>query len=219
MTRLRATRYLGLGGRLLALGGTAYFLIATSAYQPPPSTVPQSSNQQTCYHDDQALTFHVTGTCGAEGTITVMSEADDCAIAIQGAGAVSLPSAGRFDVTNAQTVSLSESTWKVSGYLPETTTVAPGPFTVVGSDASPTLGTRDAGGEDTGPFTVVGSDASPTLGTHDAGATGAGGAVGQTAVHGKLVARSCTYQRNGGQQTLSCVDDYAISCQAVLTPQ
>lgn len=207
MTRFRGARYLGLGGRLLALGGTAYFLIATSSY-PPPSNV--SSNQQTCYHNDQALTLHVTGTCGAEGTITVMSEADDCTIAIQGAGAVGLPSAGRFDVTDAQTVSLSESTWKVSGYLPETTAAAPGPFTVVGSDASATLGTRDAGGGDTGPFAVVGSDAS---------ATGAGGEVGQNTIHGKLVSRSCTYQRSGGKQTLSCVDDYAISCQAVLTPQ
>ena len=197
-------RYLGLGARLLALGGTAYFLIATSAYQPPPS----NANQQTCYHDHQALTFHVTGTCGSEGNITVMSEADDCAIAIQGAGAVGLPSAGRFDGTGAETVSLSESAWKVSGYLPETTTADPGPFTVVGSDASAPLGTRDAGGTDTGPFTVVGSDAG--------GATGAGG---QNTSHGKLVSRSCTYQRSGGRQTLSCLDDYAVSCQAVLTPQ
>jgi hypothetical protein len=199
VTRLRAGHCLGLAGRLLALGGTAYFLIATSSY-PPPSNIPPNSSQQACYHDDEALTFHVTGTCGAEGTITVMSEADDCAIAIEGAGAVGLPSAGRFDVTSAQTVSLSESTWKASGYLPETTTVAPGPFTVVGSDASATGGTRDAG-----PFTVVGSDA---------GATGA-----TDPLHGKLVARSCTYQRNGNTQTLSCLDDYAISCQAVLTAQ
>jgi hypothetical protein len=218
VTRLRAGRSLGLAGRLLALGGTAYFLIATSSY-PPPSNVPPNSSQQACYHDDEALTFHVTGTCGPEGTITVMSEADDCAIAIQGAGAVGLPSAGRFDVTSAQTVSLSESTWKVSGYLPETTAVAPGPFTVVGSDAGATAGTRDAG-----PFTLAGSDASATGGTRDAGpftvvgsdasATGA-----SDPTHGKLVARSCTYLRNGSAQTLSCLDNYTSSCQAVLTPQ
>ena len=59
-----------------------------------------------------------------------------------------------------------------------------------------------------GTLSVVGSDAG--------GATGAGG---QNTSHGKLVSRSCTYQRSGGRQTLSCLDDYAVSCQAVLTPQ
>jgi len=179
VTKSGFARRLGLGARLLALGGTAYFLIATSAYQPPPPTTPQNSGQQACYHAAQTLTFHVTGTCGAEGNITVMSDVDDCAIAVQGAGSVGLPSAGRFDVTSAGTVSLSESAWKISGYLPETTTT------------------------DTGPFTVVGSDAGVATGSS----------------HDKLVSRSCTYQWSGVRQSLSCMDDYAVGCQATLAPQ
>jgi hypothetical protein len=118
-------------------------LIATSSYPPPHS----GTSSQTCYHNGQALTFHVTGTCGAEGNITVRSETDDCAIAVQGAGAVGLPSAGRFDVTGATSVSLSASTWKISGYLPETTAANTGPFTVVGSDAGGASGPGGTSGQ------------------------------------------------------------------------
>jgi len=184
VTKSGFVRRLGLGARLLALGGTAYFLIATSSY-PPPSTTPQNSGQQTCYHAAETLIFHVTGTCGAEGNITVMSDVDDCAIAVQGAGSVGLPSAGRFDVTSAGTVSLSESAWKISGYLPETVTTGTGPFTIVGSDAG--------------------------------GVTGSTSVAGQSTSHGKLVSRSCTYQSI--KPSLSCMDDYALGCQAILTPQ
>jgi len=112
-----ALRYrLSLGARVFALVGTGYFLVATSAPYTP-------SSHQSCTHQAQTVTFHVTGTCGPEGDITATSPANDCTIAIAGAAAVGLPSAGRFDGDGADTVSLSQSAWTLSGYLPEATII------------------------------------------------------------------------------------------------
>ena len=83
--------------RLAALLGTSYFLIATSQEYDP---------YQRCNHASQTVVFHVTGTCGPEGDVTMTSLANDCAISVQGGGAVGLPSAGRYTSTQDHPASL-----------------------------------------------------------------------------------------------------------------
>jgi hypothetical protein len=109
-------------GRLAALLGTSYFLIATSQYEP-------ESNQK-CNHSSQTVAFHVTGTCGPEGDVTMTSFANDCAISVQGGSAVGLPSAGRYVYSQDHPASLTVDLWTLSSYLPE------GASTVV-QDAAP----------------------------------------------------------------------------------
>jgi hypothetical protein len=235
MTKSSSSRLIALGVRLVALLGTSYFLVATSApYEP--------SSVQTCTHANQSMTFHVTGTCGTEGDITVTSQVDDCAIAVQGASSVGLPSAGRFDSkssqSGAQSVSLSQSSWTLSGYLPEGTlgsTADAGIFTVVrDARASEDLaGTGDSAvftvmrdtqaavdlgaTADTGGFTVV-RDAQVSI---DVGAapSGAGGSSATIGNHGYLVSRTCYRSVDNTSGSLSCYDNSAYSCQATLMPR
>ncbi len=225
-------RFWSVTARLAVMGATSYFLIATSAPREPhaPDTQTQTSSQY-CYHSAETRAFHVTGTCGPEGDITVMSDYNDCAIAVRGGPAVGLPSAGRFDGTSGQSVSLGTSSWRISGYLPEGTLKSvpdAGPFTVVPSDAGPS-GTPSDGGRDVGVF-IVSSDAAAD--PRDAGSfivtapdaspdlrapSGAGGTGGSTiTAHGTLVSRSCTYQWSSGQPSLWCTDDRGLGCQAYL---
>jgi hypothetical protein len=233
MTRSSSSRLLALGIRLVALLGTTYFLVATSApYEP--------SRAQSCTHVAQSVAFHVAGTCGPEGDITVTSQVDDCAIAVQGASSVGLPSAGRFDSTSSQSgsqsVSLSQSNWTLSGYLPEGATgSAPdaGVFTVVrdaqasgdlasAADAAVFTVVRDAQAgvdlgamADTGVFTIV-RDAQVSV---DVGASpsGAGGSPSTVGSHGKLVSRTCNRSAGTTSGSLSCYDDSVYRCQATLT--
>jgi hypothetical protein len=182
------TNPLRLAARLAALLGTSYFLIATSAPY-------EESARQVCYHTAQSLTLHVMGTCGPEGDVTLTSAEDDCAIAVQGGGAVGLPSAGRFSNTNGNSVSLSLDTWTLSGYLPESATSA-----TVKVDAGVFAVDRDAG---------VSGDIG---GLRDSGSTG-----GQTTVvsHGNLVERECSNTYNA-PLSLRCNDTSGSGCQAVL---
>jgi hypothetical protein len=187
--------------RLLALLGTSYFLIATSApVDPgPPSTATWTSTSttlQSCWHTAESVSFHVTGTCGPEGDIVVSSPANECAIMALGAAALGLPSAGRFDSSSGGLVS---SAWHLSGYLAEGAAGAAGQgdvpiFTVV-QDAGADAGVPRA---DAGPFAVV----------TDAG----------TVAHGKAVLRTCTYQAGvTGSPSLACSDDGRAVCTALLT--
>jgi hypothetical protein len=108
----RSVSRLGLVARLAALFGTSYLLIATSQPYDYPG-------RQVCNHPLESVAFHVTGTCGAEGDVTMTSLANDCTISVQGGGDVGLPSAGRFVNTMGTTVSLMRDTWTLSAYLPE----------------------------------------------------------------------------------------------------
>jgi hypothetical protein len=174
-------------GRLAALLGTSYFLMATSVpYEP----------YQTCYHPYQSVAFHVTGTCGPEGDVTMTSLADDCAISVEGGGNVGLPTAGRFAYSNGQTASLTANAWTLSGYLPE--------------------GANLPGGADAGFFGVE-SDAQPNA---DVGTSRDGpGPDTQvpTVSHATLIEREC---ENSPPSPLSvtCRDGTSTSsCQAMLT--
>lgn len=223
MSKGRLIHRLGLVGRLVALVGTSYFLIATSrAYEPGEHYQPQS-----CNHAAETVTFHVAGSCGPEGDITAVSATNDCAIAVRGAGVLGLPSAGRFSAVGTSVVSLKESAWTISGYLPEAASAAladAGIFTVVPSDAS-AIGKPDAAvftassdsgvsglGHDAGVFTV-GSDART-----DAIAAGTGGSGGFTTGHVNLAVRTCWYLP-GSTPGLSCSGTNASACQATLTPR
>lgn len=211
MTRCR----LAVVARLVALLGTSYFLVATSQVQEPWSTstftstsTSTSTAPQSCWHSAESLAFHVTGTCGPEGDIVVTSPPNECAIMVQGAAAVGLPSAGRFDSSSG---GLGASAWHLSGYLAEGT----GAVTAQGDAAVFTV-VRDAGTgaarADGGAFTVVadgGADARVFTVVPDP-------APG----HGKAVLRTCTYQVNSpGPASLACSDDGRVACTAVLTPR
>jgi hypothetical protein len=125
--------------RLAALLATSYLLIATS-YVPPENCgsgggCGGTGGSQVCEHLSETATFRVSGACGPEGDVVVSSAAGECGITVQGAGAVGLPSAGRFETREHRAVSLSQDVWTLSGYLPEA--VAPGG--TAGPHATPTL--------------------------------------------------------------------------------
>jgi hypothetical protein len=208
------SRWLAIVPRLAALLGTSYFLIATSApvdnYPPPTSTFTSTSTSpQSCWHSAESVSFHVTGTCGPEGDIVVTSPPNECAIMAQGAAAVGLPSAGRFDSSSG---GLTSSAWHLSGYLAEASAAGTGQ-----GDAAVFTVVRDAGADagapraDGGMFTVVadaGADARGFTVVTDAGVAG----------HGKAVLRNCTYQMAvAGSVSLACSDDGRTACTAVLT--
>jgi len=152
MSRLR--RAVFLAPRLAALLATSYLLVATS-YVPPDDCSGgagcgghggSGGLTDVCHHLDESVPFHVTGTCGPAGDIVVTSTADECIIVVQGAGAVGIPPAGRFEAREHQVVDLILDVWTLSGYPPEAAMsgVVPsqpdaGTFTVAGSHATPTL--------------------------------------------------------------------------------
>ena len=235
-------RWLMIVPRLAALLGTSYFLLATSA---PPEYEYQGGSggsgvsngaEGPCYHTSQSLRFHVTGTCGPEGDIVVSSPTDECAIMVQGAAAVGLPAAGRFDTSYGGTVSLSSTAWSLSGYLAEEGAAGTGQgdasvFTIVrdaGSDASGTA-RADAGvvvadaGADARGFTVVadaGTDAQVFTAVADAGADARVFTVvadAGAAAHGKAVLRTCTQTTGSVSWSLACSDDERAACAASLT--
>jgi hypothetical protein len=130
--RLRAR--LGLAGRLATLLGTSYFLIATSQTDPdvPPTRTDPPSQ---CTHGDIRFSYLVTGSCGPAGQINLISPANECAVSLQGATALGLPSAGRFDSSGVNHPDPSKGGWSLAGYLPEGAATAlpsadAGPFTV-----------------------------------------------------------------------------------------
>jgi hypothetical protein len=175
--------------RLIVLAGTSYFLVATS-YEPAQPPLPNAP--KTCNHATETLTFQVTGTCGPEGSITVISPMDECAVAVTGASAVGLPSAGRFDGTDDGVVSLARSPWSLSGYLPESQVWA-------GPQA------------DAGPFTVVGRDAQ--AGKDPSGSSAAADQ------HNTPLVRTCSYQAGSSTSVpsiLKCSGGGAPDCQAAL---
>lgn len=178
--------------RLVMMLGTSYFLVATSKYEP-------DSPGQHCYHASETQTFQVTGTCGPQGVIIVTSPADECAIAVRGAGAVGLPSAGRFSTSADDTVSLASSPWTLSGYLPEG---------VGGTSAEPDAGT----------FTVVrDAQAAPDLGSAPVG-PGTGGQTTVPGQHPTPALRSCSYQPGTAiTSSLWCDGGGTPSCGATLT--
>jgi hypothetical protein len=103
-------RPLGVAGRLTAMLATTYVLVATSE--------PYSSRGPACLHLREQVSFNVAGTCGAPGVITVVTEEDECAIAVVGAGAVGLPAGGSFDVFRTENdTGLLRSPWTLSGFL------------------------------------------------------------------------------------------------------
>jgi hypothetical protein len=102
----------------LTVGCASYFLIATSDVRPPP---------QDCRHEAESVTFLVSGECGAAGQIVVHSPANECAIFVQGASAVGLPSAGRFDYfEGSKQVSLANHPWTLRGPPPAPDSPDPG---------------------------------------------------------------------------------------------
>jgi hypothetical protein len=105
-----AGRPAGVALRLAALFATTYVLVATSE--------PYGWDTSECLHLREAVSFDVAGTCGAPGIITVVSEEDECGIAVVGAAAAGLPAGGSFDVTRGENdTSLLRSPWTLSGYL------------------------------------------------------------------------------------------------------
>jgi hypothetical protein len=132
---------LALAGRLATLLGTSYFLIATSYVEP---TVPNQSGPA-CEHRDFRVTYQVTGSCGPAGPIVMISPADECAIGIQGATDLGLPSAGRFTSTSDGKFDLSKGGWTLAGYLPEGAASA-----LPSADAGPFTVTPGAGGTPSG---------------------------------------------------------------------
>ncbi len=126
--RLRAR--LALAGRLATLLGTSYFLIATS------QTLPDEREPgDMCKHRDLEIAYQVTGSCGPAGQVVLISPAAECAISLQGAGELGLPSAGRFESNKEEDSKPSKGQWTLAGYLPEgAATSLPagdaGPFTV-----------------------------------------------------------------------------------------
>jgi hypothetical protein len=135
---------LALVGRLAALVGTSYFLIASGEYDDPPGGIPASG--QACNHLDLKASYRVSGSCGPAGQIVIVSPANECALSVQGAAEVGLPSAGRFDSGGSSGVSLSNGGWSLAGYLPEgAATSTPvsdaGTFTVTSDpNATPSAG-------------------------------------------------------------------------------
>jgi hypothetical protein len=126
---------------LSALFATSFFLIATSKVEEPDGGfggAVGTNSYAPCSHPYQSVTFHVTGTCGPQGDVTLTSLANDCAISVQGGGDVGLPSAGRYSSTGYGDVSLTASNWVLSGYMPEGAVLPAGgstdaPFIVVGA--------------------------------------------------------------------------------------
>jgi hypothetical protein len=176
--------------RLLVVLATSYFLIATSQpYEPYPS--------QVCTHANETVIFHVTGTCGPQGDILVISPTNECAVAVQGGGAVGLPSAGRFDSSGNSSVHLISNSWNLSGYLPESATPAPA---------------------DAGIFTVErDAQASPDLGSAP-DASGAGSPVTTPIQHNTPQLRICTQQSTySPPSSLQCSGGGLPPCEAILT--
>jgi len=240
-------RWLMVVPRLAALLGTSYFLLATSAPVEPNrqggsggwgGSGGSGGSSGSCSHAGESLRFHVTGTCGPEGDIVVSSPANECAIMVQGAAAVGLPAAGRFDTSYGGTVSLRSTAWHLSGYLAEGDATGTGQ-----SDAAVFTVVRDAGTDASGPvradagiFTVVadaGADARVFTVVADASAdtrvftvvadagtdariftvvTDAGAAP-----HGQAVLRTCARTTDGVSLSLACSDDQRAACAASLT--
>ncbi len=174
--------------RLLALLGTSYFLIATSQYEP-------TSYHDVCNHPTQSVVFHVTGTCGPEGDVTMISLANDCAISVKGGGDVGLPTAGRFESATGKNVGLTSDAWTLSGYLQE-------------GSSLPANAYRDAG------FFTVQSDAQVGA---DSGFSTSGGTQTPTVTHGNLVKRECD-NSTASPLSASCQDQSTGStCRAQLT--
>jgi hypothetical protein len=172
-----------LAPRLAALLATSYLLIATSS-------------PTDCENAEESITFHVSGTCGPEGDIVVSSGYDQCAIIVQGAGAVNLPWAGHFE---GGKVSLSKNAWTLSGYLPET--------------AIPDAGLSQP---DAGISTVV-RDAQDDLGgiSINPDSDGQGNAVDQ---HATPMLRTCAFRpMDAKPATLTCTGGGIATCAAILT--
>jgi hypothetical protein len=109
-------RFWGVLGRVLALALTSYCLIATSG------TSEYEAPVQVCAHARESIAYQVSGDCGADGKIVVLSLDDECTLFVQGAAVVSLPSQGRFSAFDGtQAVDLSTSAWSLSGQLAEPT--------------------------------------------------------------------------------------------------
>lgn len=178
----RGVSRLGPIARLAALLATSYFLIATSEPYYGPTG-------QICNHPYQSVVFHVSGTCGPEGTVTMMSLPNECAISLQGGGDAGLPTAGRFVSTMGNTVNLTTDTWMLSGYLQEGATL-PG------------------AGTDAGLFGVE-SDAQASPGPGQ----------GPTVPHGSLVKRECYNSYQDPLGVLCRDGSAGSSCWATLTIQ
>jgi hypothetical protein len=203
-------RFFFLAPRLAALLGTSYLLIATS--QVPPEECnggmcggSGGSNQtQVCHHANEAVSFHVTGTCGPEGDIVATSAADECAITVQGASAVKLPPAGRFESRTDAFVSLVQDAWTLSGYLPETAGPDAGPAQPVQPDAGIFAVVRDA-------------QASPDVGGFSV-SPGAGGQGGNAGTHTTPTLRTCTARTKlSNTLALACSGGGLPTCEATLT--
>jgi len=196
VTRFRG--FIALVARLAALLATSYFLVATS----PRYDRDGSYKVQDCRHAGESVRYRVTGTCGPQGEIVVSSTANECGIAVQGGGAVGLPSAGRFEEHDDATVSLAGSVWTLSGYLPERSLPDGG---ASAADAGVFAVVRDAqAGPDLGGFSVI-----PGVGSQPA-------AAGQ---HPEPVLRTCTRQGNPPKPlSLVCTGGSSADCEAVLTP-
>jgi hypothetical protein len=170
MTRVKTAfgprRPLGLAVRLSALMATTYVLVATSE---------PYSRPVACLHLREQVTFDVAGTCGPPGTITVVTEEDECGIAVVNAGLVGLPAGGSFDVrTGENDTGLLRSAWTLSGFLtPAHDGGAAGNLAdVVSSEVGPEA---DAGSE-------TGGDGDGDGGAGDGGVSDAGGAPVVTVV-------------------------------------
>jgi hypothetical protein len=190
MTDTPVRARLALLPRLFALLATSSFLVATSA--PVETNYPE----QICRHADQLVQFQVTGTCGASGVVTALSRKDECAIAVQGGGAVGLPSAGRITPVEDETRTLvPRSQWTLSGYMPES--------------AVPAAATPDAG-----IFTVVRDAQAP--GGPDGAQTPA--QPSGPLQHGTPAVRTCAAQHGFPSSTvLDCSGGGLPDCQAILT--
>lgn len=95
--------------RVGAIVGTTYLLIATSAIPPDP---------QVCLHETEKMHLLVDGTCGPSTIITIVSQEDECPIAVLNATAADLPAAGRFSAfEGTRVVGLRTDPWTLSGHL------------------------------------------------------------------------------------------------------
>ena len=174
-TRSWLVRSAGVAGRLAALLGTSYFLIATSQIPEP---------EQLCRHAAESVTFEVSGTCGPRGTITVTSATDECTIAVRGAGAVGLPSGGRFfdnRERESRGVSILTTPWSLSGYLTE----------------RPDGGVRPDSGAEVGPVDAGGDTGVTDAGAGDAGAGDGGAGDGGADTMGRVIDPSALAQQIG----------------------
>ena len=161
-------RPLGMAARLSVLMATTYVLVATSQpYERPVA----------CLHLREQVSFDVVGTCGPPGVITVITEEDECGIAVVGAGAVGLPAGGSFDVTRGENdTGLLRFPWTLSGYL----TPARADGGADGGVDAVSDGASDVNSE-VGPVADASGDAGDA-GSSSAGSSGDGGSDAAPAV-------------------------------------